>query len=126
MFNRWTEPVILLLIILNAVVLTIQAARSTALPAPDDSDSPPLSPPHIRGYFHTWEDYTLFVLFVLFTYVHSNMRLLTHRLTNVQPRMFCSHSSFRLPAGSRGSGILFAIRYLNITSRSVDTSFILC
>ncbi|KAH8105357.1 Ion transport protein-domain-containing protein [Cristinia sonorae] len=59
----WTEPVILLLIILNAVVLTIQAARSQALPLPDGTDSPP----QIRGYFHSWEDYTLFVLFILFT-----------------------------------------------------------
>lgn len=46
------------------MVLTVQAARSQALPE-DGTDSPP----RIRGYFYTWEDYTLFVLFVLFTYV---------------------------------------------------------
>lgn len=60
MFCRWTEPCILLLIIVNAIVLTIQAAPSASL---DDDDSPP----QIRGYFHAWEDYALFVLFVLFT-----------------------------------------------------------
>ena len=55
-----TEPCILLLIILHAVVLTVQAARSVALEKGQD-------PPQVRGYFQTWEDYTLFVLFVLFT-----------------------------------------------------------
>ena len=61
---RWTEPVILLLIIINAVVLTIQASRFHALPEdyPDDT-----LPPPILGYFHGWEDYVLFGLFCLFT-----------------------------------------------------------
>ncbi|RPD56855.1 hypothetical protein L226DRAFT_468999 [Lentinus tigrinus ALCF2SS1-7] len=60
----WTEPVILLLIIINAVVLTIQASRPHALPEdwPDDSRPPP-----VAGYFHAWEDYALFALFCLFT-----------------------------------------------------------
>ncbi|TBU26428.1 Ion transport protein-domain-containing protein [Dichomitus squalens] len=60
----WTEPVILLLIILNAVVLFIQASIPHALPAdwPDDARPPP-----VTGYFHAWEDYVLFVLFCLFT-----------------------------------------------------------
>ncbi|KZV67749.1 hypothetical protein PENSPDRAFT_687890 [Peniophora sp. CONT] len=54
----WTEPIILLLIIFNAVVLTIQASRTLT------TDNAPTS---MRGYFHSWEDYALFVLFVLFT-----------------------------------------------------------
>lgn len=59
----WTEPVILLLIVLNAVVLTIQAFPSLTLPTANG----PTLPPHIQGYFHTWEDYALFALFVVFT-----------------------------------------------------------
>ncbi|KAJ7058571.1 Ion transport protein-domain-containing protein [Mycena amicta] len=54
----WTELVILLLIILNAVILTIQASRTLLL-----SDPPTV----IRGYFHQWEDFALFVLFIIFT-----------------------------------------------------------
>ncbi|KAI0073340.1 hypothetical protein K474DRAFT_1666711 [Panus rudis PR-1116 ss-1] len=57
---KWTEPCILLLIILNAVILTVQAAHSIA-PSPDDG------PVRVSGYFHSWEDYALFVLFILFT-----------------------------------------------------------
>ena len=62
--NRWTEPGILLLIILNAVVLFIQASVSHALPSTWPDDTPP---PSVSGYFHHWEDYVLFVLFCLFT-----------------------------------------------------------
>ncbi|KAH9931746.1 Ion transport protein-domain-containing protein [Amylocystis lapponica] len=58
----WTEPCILLLIIFNAVVLTLQAVHSTTLPANGTG-----SPPHIVGFFHTWEDYALFIIFCLFT-----------------------------------------------------------
>ncbi|KAJ7112947.1 Ion transport protein-domain-containing protein [Mycena epipterygia] len=54
----WTEPIILLLIIFNAVVLTIQSSRSLTLSNP---------PTRVTGYFHSWEDYTLFVLFIGFT-----------------------------------------------------------
>ena len=63
---RWTEPIILLLIIINAVVLTIQASRPHALPEdwPDDARPPP-----VAGYFHAWEDYALFALFCFFTCV---------------------------------------------------------
>ncbi|KAJ7435576.1 Ion transport protein-domain-containing protein [Mycena galericulata] len=53
-----TEPLILLLLILNAVLLTIQASRSFALA------DPPVS---FKGYFHSWEDFALFVLFVVFS-----------------------------------------------------------
>ncbi|KAI5121745.1 hypothetical protein M0805_009034 [Coniferiporia weirii] len=62
----WTEPVILLLILFNAIVLTVQAARSFTLPDATDDDQNPLPAP-VRGYFHTWEDYTLFALFIIFT-----------------------------------------------------------
>ncbi|KAI0739665.1 Ion transport protein-domain-containing protein [Daedaleopsis nitida] len=60
----WTEPAILLLIIVNAIVLTIQASRPHALPEDFPDDTPP---PAITGYFHGWEDYVLFALFCLFT-----------------------------------------------------------
>lgn len=55
---RWTEPLILLLIFVNAVVLIAQAHRSVFVVGRED------------GFFKTWEDYVLFVLFVIFTYVH--------------------------------------------------------
>ncbi|KAK7445064.1 calcium channel protein [Stygiomarasmius scandens] len=58
--HPWTEPVILLLIIFNAVVLTIQSVRSLVLE--DDQE-----PARIRGYFHSWEDWALFFLFIIFT-----------------------------------------------------------
>ena len=61
--DRWTEPGILLLIIVNAVVLFIQASISHALPSSWPDGNPP---PSVSGYFHTWEDYVLFVLFCLF------------------------------------------------------------
>ncbi|KAH7886746.1 Ion transport protein-domain-containing protein, partial [Phlebopus sp. FC_14] len=57
----YTEPTILALIIVNAIVLCVQASR-TVLLQPDQS-----APSPQRGYFHEWEDYVLFVLFVLFT-----------------------------------------------------------
>ncbi|KAG7442714.1 uncharacterized protein BT62DRAFT_1079090 [Guyanagaster necrorhizus] len=57
----WTETVILLLIILNAIILTIQAAPSLTLPSADSTA------PAIKGYFQTWEDHVLFVLFIIFT-----------------------------------------------------------
>lgn len=53
---------ILLLILTNAVVLFIQAARSITLPEDGSGEAP-----HVQGYFHGWEDYVLFVLFCLFT-----------------------------------------------------------
>ncbi|KAF8063493.1 Ion transport protein-domain-containing protein [Lyophyllum atratum] len=59
----WTEPIILVLIIINAVVLSIQAALPLTLSTSDGT----AVPPRIRGYFFTWEDYTLFVLFIIFT-----------------------------------------------------------
>jgi voltage-dependent calcium channel len=62
---HWTEPAILVLIILNAVVLTFQAASPRTLPTANG----PTLPPKIKGYFHTWEDYVLFALFIVFTYV---------------------------------------------------------
>lgn len=59
--HPWTEPMVLVLIVVNAVVLTVQASQSETAPA-DGS-----LPPPVKGYFHTWEDYALFVLFVIFT-----------------------------------------------------------
>ncbi|WVQ85091.1 hypothetical protein IAT38_007255 [Cryptococcus sp. DSM 104549] len=51
----WTEPIILLLIITNVVVLAIQSAPTLNTPREDD------------GYFQSWEDYVLLALFVVFT-----------------------------------------------------------
>ncbi|TFK68921.1 hypothetical protein BDN72DRAFT_646515 [Pluteus cervinus] len=59
--HQWTEPIILVLIIINAVVLTIQASRSSTLPSNG-------SPSSVDGYFHSWEDYALFGLFIIFTF----------------------------------------------------------
>ncbi|GAA5915927.1 hypothetical protein JCM5296_002066 [Sporobolomyces johnsonii] len=54
--SQWTEPLILILILLSVVVLTIQSAYNVyEYPRPS------------KGYFHTWEDYVLFGIFVCFT-----------------------------------------------------------
>lgn len=54
---RWTEPLLLLLIVANVVILTIQSARDVFKhPRPASA-----------GYFHEWEDYVIFVIFVIFT-----------------------------------------------------------
>ncbi|CAA7264458.1 unnamed protein product [Cyclocybe aegerita] len=58
-----TEPIILILIIANAVILTIQAFTSLTLPTANG----PTLPPRVKGYFHSWEDYALFALFIIFT-----------------------------------------------------------
>ncbi|KAJ2913591.1 hypothetical protein MD484_g6822, partial [Candolleomyces efflorescens] len=58
-----TEPLILVLIIVNAVILTAQAFPSITLPTANG----PTLPPRVRGYFHAWEDYVLFGLFIVFT-----------------------------------------------------------
>ncbi|KAH7908813.1 Ion transport protein-domain-containing protein [Hygrophoropsis aurantiaca] len=58
--HSWTEPLILMLIIVNAIVLTIQASHSLLLP-------PSGTPIPHKGYFYRWEDYILFILFVIFT-----------------------------------------------------------
>ncbi|KAF9265047.1 hypothetical protein L218DRAFT_899321 [Marasmius fiardii PR-910] len=58
--HRWTEPSILFLIIVNAVVLTIQGARSLTLDQASEA-------PQVKGYFRTWEDWVLFALFMVFT-----------------------------------------------------------
>ncbi|KAG0695689.1 Ion transport protein-domain-containing protein [Suillus ampliporus] len=60
--HPWTEPLILCLIILNACVLISQASHTHLLP----SDQPMPTPQ--QGFFHIWEDYVLFGLFVLFTF----------------------------------------------------------
>ncbi|KAG6861044.1 hypothetical protein C0995_004545 [Termitomyces sp. Mi166 len=59
----WTEPIILVLIIVNAVVLTLQATLPLTLSTSDGT----AVPPRIKGYFHSWEDYALFALFIIFT-----------------------------------------------------------
>ncbi|KAG8926488.1 calcium channel protein, partial [Tulasnella sp. 417] len=53
---RWTEPVILLLVMFNAVVLAIQAHRSV------------FDAGRAGVFFKTWEDYALFTLFIIFTF----------------------------------------------------------
>ena len=63
---RWTEVIIFLLIIVNALVLTIQSAPSLTLPDAAGGAQNPMPTP-VRGYFHTWEDYALFVVFVVYT-----------------------------------------------------------
>ncbi|KAF8321114.1 hypothetical protein DL93DRAFT_1599778 [Clavulina sp. PMI_390] len=51
----WTEPLILLLIFIHAIVLIIESSRSVYL--------------HQRPvlYFHQWEDFVIFGLFVIYT-----------------------------------------------------------
>ena len=91
-FDRWTEPLILCSILLYAVLLTIQASRTLALSGPG------ATPPQEKHFFHQWEDYIIFALFVFFRKVFfffsfsSPFRLLTRSLqlrgirTNVRLR----------------------------------------
>ncbi|OJA17446.1 hypothetical protein AZE42_05939 [Rhizopogon vesiculosus] len=60
--HPWTEPSILCLIIINACVLISQASDTLLLPSDQTMPSPQ------QGYFHIWEDYVLFGLFILFTF----------------------------------------------------------
>ncbi|KDR78145.1 hypothetical protein GALMADRAFT_64911 [Galerina marginata CBS 339.88] len=55
-----TEPLILLLIILNAAILTIQAFSNLT---PNGQDTPSFRP----GYLHSWENIILLMIFTLFT-----------------------------------------------------------
>lgn len=55
MHRSFTEQAILVLIILNVVVLSFQGSKELNTPRPN------------TGYFQAWEDYVLFVLFVIFT-----------------------------------------------------------
>ncbi|KAI6152729.1 Ion transport protein-domain-containing protein [Pisolithus thermaeus] len=59
--HSYSDPITLLLILTTAVVLVIQASRTVLLPADQSAPSPQV------GYFHAWEDYALFVLYILFT-----------------------------------------------------------
>jgi hypothetical protein len=53
----WTEPIILFLILTDAVVITIQGAKDKGGEIRED------------GWFRVWEDYVRFVIFIVFTYV---------------------------------------------------------
>ncbi|KAJ7726287.1 Ion transport protein-domain-containing protein [Mycena maculata] len=90
----WTEPIILLLIIFNAVVLTIQASRSFTLSDP---------PVQITGYFHSWEDYALFVLFILFTLEAFARIAVSGLLFDPEVRVSWSRAAFALPSVSAHS-----------------------
>ncbi|KAL4071924.1 Ion transport protein-domain-containing protein, partial [Scleroderma citrinum] len=59
--HSYSEPIILALILATAIVLVIQASRTILLSPTQSSPSPQ------KGYFYTWEDYALFVLYILFT-----------------------------------------------------------
>ncbi|KAI0292948.1 hypothetical protein B0F90DRAFT_1767226 [Multifurca ochricompacta] len=56
----WTEPAILCLILLYAILLSIQASRTLTL------SNPNATPPPVVGFFHAWEDHLIFVLFIFF------------------------------------------------------------
>lgn len=56
--SSFVDPFIFLLIVLNAIILTVQSSKSVwDFPRPT------------AGYFHEWEDYALFGLFCIFTSV---------------------------------------------------------
>lgn len=99
--SRWTEPIVLLLISFHLVVLSIQSARSLTLAAPDAEH------PRVRGYFHQWEDYALFALFVFFTYanLHSFSASPSHLL--MQDRMFRTYMCLRFNPRPRGPLLLY-------------------
>lgn len=59
--HPYSDPISLVLILMTAVVLVIQASRTLLLSTDQSTPSPQV------GYFHAWEDYALFVLYILFT-----------------------------------------------------------
>ncbi|KAG9312660.1 hypothetical protein JVU11DRAFT_7076 [Chiua virens] len=67
LIHPYTEPTILALIVVNAVALVVQASRTLLLP-------PSQAPVTATGYFHAWEDFILFTLFIVFTYVIHSVR----------------------------------------------------
>lgn len=77
-----TEPLILVLILLSVVVFTIQSSPSVYT-----------HPRPMTGYFHSWEDYTLFGIFIAFT-VEIAARIIVTGLYYNPP----------LPASPTGSG----------------------
>ncbi|KAF8452208.1 Ion transport protein-domain-containing protein [Boletus edulis BED1] len=60
LIHPYTEPTILALILINAVALVVQASRTLLLP----DTKVPIT---VKSYFHAWEDFVIFVLFILFT-----------------------------------------------------------
>ncbi|KAI6001926.1 Ion transport protein-domain-containing protein [Pisolithus albus] len=68
--HSYSDPILLLLILMTAVVFVTQASRTILLPADQSTPSPQV------GYFHVWEDYALFVLYILFT-IESLARICT-------------------------------------------------
>ncbi|KAF8489571.1 Ion transport protein-domain-containing protein, partial [Russula emetica] len=58
----YSQPLILCSIIFYAVLLTIQSSRTLTLSTPN------ATPPAVKGYFHMWEDYIIFALFVFFSF----------------------------------------------------------
>lgn len=78
---RWTEPILLLLILFHLVVLSIQSARSLTIAGPG------AEPFRMKGYFHRWEDYALFTLFVFFTYANPPNFVALRLLSLPQDRM---------------------------------------
>jgi hypothetical protein len=90
---RWIEPIILLLILFHLVVLSIQSTRFLTLPDPNAKPLP------TRGYFHQWEDYALFTLFVFFTYAKYHDSMAPRSPLLPQHRMF--RTDMRLWINSR-------------------------
>ncbi|KAJ6602707.1 Ion transport protein-domain-containing protein [Mycena vulgaris] len=112
----WTEPIILLLIIFNAVVLTIQSARPLTL---DDA------PARVTGYFHAWEDYALFVLFIIFTIEACARICVSGLLFDPEARTSLGLASFilptdTLPADSKSDPLALPFR-LSITQAAAQT-----
>ncbi|WAR58908.1 hypothetical protein PtB15_10B248 [Puccinia triticina] len=85
------DPLIFLLIILDAVVLTIQASKSVW-----DHPRP------AKGYFHTWEDAVLFILFCIFTLECMARIIVSGLALNSESWIELSSGAMR----ARGAGIL--------------------
>ncbi|GAA6055172.1 hypothetical protein JCM3770_002218 [Rhodotorula araucariae] len=68
---RWTEPIILVLIVLQVVVQTIQAAPNVYE-----------HPRPTKGFFHTWEDWILFAIFCAYTVEVAGRILVTGLVVN--------------------------------------------
>ncbi|KAG9004060.1 calcium channel protein [Tulasnella sp. JGI-2019a] len=94
---RWTEPLILLLILADAVILTIQAHKALDV-----------FPRITNGFFKTWEDYALFVLFVIFTFEILARIIVTGLILDPETRM---------------TDVQSFLRFFHATSSSVQSHF---
>ncbi|KAI6144232.1 Ion transport protein-domain-containing protein [Pisolithus tinctorius] len=107
--HPYSDPILLVLILMTAVVLVIQASRTLLLPTDQSSPSPQV------GYFHAWEDYALFVLTFFLRDIESLARICVSgsRFRSTSERTFFSRA-LRSDIPTSGSEVMALPFRLNI------------